>query len=115
MHVLVTADTLGGVWTYTRELVTGLHARGHRVTLVSLGEIPTPEQSAWLNGLDRVDFRSTAFRLEWMQDSEADLRASSDFLLALIDEVRPDLLHFNQFYYGDLSCDLPRLVVAHSD
>ena len=24
MHVLVTADTLSGVWTYTRELVTGL-------------------------------------------------------------------------------------------
>ena len=23
MHILVTADTLGGVWTYTRELVTG--------------------------------------------------------------------------------------------
>ena len=24
MHVLVTADTIGGVWIYTRELVAGL-------------------------------------------------------------------------------------------
>src|SRR6266516_3422244 len=24
MHVLITADTVGGVWTYTRELVAGL-------------------------------------------------------------------------------------------
>ncbi len=45
MHVLVTADTVGGVWTYTRELVTGLAARGIRVTLVSFGGIPTATQS----------------------------------------------------------------------
>ncbi len=45
MHVLVTADTIGGVWIYTRELVTGLARRGIRVTLVSFGEIPTAAQS----------------------------------------------------------------------
>ena len=42
MHVLVTTDTLSGVWTYTQELVTGLANRGVRVTLVSLGDIPLP-------------------------------------------------------------------------
>ena len=40
MHILVTADTLGGVWTYTRELVTGLVLGHGRVTLVSFGDIP---------------------------------------------------------------------------
>ena len=48
MHVLVTADTVGGVWTYTRELVTGLARRGIRVTLVSFGEIPAAKQTEWL-------------------------------------------------------------------
>ena len=48
MHVLVTTDTLSGVWTYTRELVSGLVSRGLRVTLVSLGEVPLPEQTAWM-------------------------------------------------------------------
>ena len=115
MHVLVTADTLGGVWTYTRELVTGLSARGHRVTLVSFGDIPAMQQASWIVGLERVDYRPTAFRLEWMQDSESDLEASAEYLRAVIDEVSPDILHFNQFYYGDLKCDLPRIVVAHSD
>jgi hypothetical protein len=28
MRVVVTTDTLGGVWTYTRELVTELIRRG---------------------------------------------------------------------------------------
>jgi glycogen(starch) synthase len=115
MHVLVTADTVGGVWIYARELVTGLARRGVRVTLVSFGDIPTPQQMDWLEGLRGVDFHPTAFRLEWMHDAEQDIRSSSEFLTSLIEEVRPDLLHFNQFCYGALPTPLPKLVVAHSD
>ena len=115
MHILVTADTLGGVWNYARELVTGLHTRGHRITLVSFGDIPTAEQAEWIAALQNVDFRPTAFRLEWMQDSDADLVSAAAFLLSLVNEVKPDLLHFSQFYFGDLGLDVPRIVVAHSD
>jgi hypothetical protein len=115
MHVLVTADTVGGVWTYARELVTGLVRRGIRVTLVSLGDIPTAQQTEWLDGLINVDYRPTAFRLEWMQEAQDDHEDSKEFLLSLIAEVRPDLLHLNQYCYGSLSVDVPRIVVAHSD
>jgi glycosyltransferase involved in cell wall biosynthesis len=115
MHVLVTADTIGGVWTYARELVTGLVRRGVQVTLVSLGEIPTARQAEWIEGLRGVDFRPTAFRLEWMQDSRDDMHASGEYLLGIIKEVKPDLLHFNQYCYGALSTSVPRIVVAHSD
>ena len=115
MHVLVTADTVGGVWTYTRELVTGLAQRGIRVTLVSFGEIPAAKQTEWLNALGTVDFYPTAFRLEWMQDAEDDLKASSDYLLRIIDEKKPDLLHFSQYAYGALPVDVPKVVVGHSD
>jgi glycogen(starch) synthase len=115
MHILVTADTLGGVWTYTRELVTGLVRRGDRVTLVSFGDIPTAAQTQWMDGLANLDYRPTAFKLEWMLDSEADMEASSQYLEAIVEESKPDLLHFSQFYYGALDCDVPRVVVAHSD
>jgi glycogen synthase len=115
MHVLVTADTIGGVWTYARELVAGLVRRGLRVTLVSFGEIPTPPQTAWMDGLHGLDFRPTAFRLEWMQEAPEDVDASSDYLKKIIDEVRPDVLHLNQFCYGALPVDIPKIVVAHSD
>jgi len=115
MHVLVTADTLGGVWTYAKELVTGLVKRGVQVTLVSFGEIPAPAQMLWLDGLRNVDFRPTAFRLEWMQDCEQDLEASAEHLKSIVRETRPDLLHLNQYFYGALDVDVPRLVVAHSD
>ena len=115
MRILVTADVLGGVWTYTRELVTGLSLRGVDVTLVTFGEVPTPHQTQWMEALPGVDYRPTTFKLEWMQDSEADLAASADYLEAVICETSPDLLHLNQFYYGALECGVPRIVVAHSD
>ena len=115
MHVLVTADTISGVWTYTRELVTGLVGRGARVTLVSLGEIPLPRQMAWMERLHGLEYRPTAFRLEWMQEGEQDLEASSNYLADLVREVKPDLLHLNQFCHGDLPVDAPRVVVAHGD
>jgi glycogen synthase len=115
MHILVTADTLGGVWTYTRELVTGLVRRGEQVTLVSFGDIPTVAQTRWMEGLENLDYRPTAFKLEWMLDSEPDMLASAQYLEALIQEIKPDLLHSSQFYYGALGCAVPRVVVAHSD
>ena len=86
MHILVTADTVGGVWTYTRELVTGLARRGVRVTLVSFGGIPSAAQSAWLDGLPGVTYFPTGFRLEWMQDAETDLAESMRYLRSVIRE-----------------------------
>jgi glycogen synthase len=115
MHALITADTVGGVWTYARELVSGLARRGVQVTLVSFGDIPTAAQTTWMEGLRGVDFRPTAFRLEWMQDVEDDLVQSSEYLAAIVDEVKPDVLHLNQYAYGALKTDIPKIVVAHSD
>jgi glycogen synthase len=115
VHVLVTADILSGAWTYTRELVTGLVTSGVRVTLVSFGEIPLPEQTAWMGGLHGLDYYPTAFGLEWMQQAEEDLPDSSTFLVDLVREVQPDVLHLNQFCYGNLPVDVPRVVMAHGD
>lgn len=115
MHVLVTADTVGGVWSYAKELVTGLVRRGMQVTLVSFGNIPTPAQVDWIEALRNVDFRPTAFRLEWMQEAEQDIDASREFLMSIIEETRPNLLHLNQYCYGTLPVSIPKVVVAHSD
>lgn len=115
MHALVTADTIGGVWTYVRELVTGLVGRDVQVTLVSFGAIPTAQQTSWMEGLSGVDFRATGFQLEWMQDAEEDIELSSEYLASIVREVKPDILHLNQYCYGNLDVDVPRIVVAHSD
>lgn len=115
MHVLVTADSLSGSWTYARELVTGLVTRGVHVTLVSFGDIPLPNQTAWMDHLHGLEYHPTAFRLEWMQEAEEDLPESSDFLVSLIRELRPDVLHLNHFCYGNLPVNTPRVIMAHGD
>lgn len=115
MHILITADTVGGVWTYTRELVSGLVGRGYRVTLVSFGKFPSEQQVKWMAGLSRFQYRPTEYRLEWMQDAEENIAASMQFLDEVVREVQPDLLHLNQYAYGALKVDVPKIVVAHSD
>ncbi len=115
MHILVTADTVGGVWTYTRELVTGLASRGIRITLVSFGGIPASSQTAWLEKLSGVTYFPTAFRLEWMQDSASDIIDSTAYLHGIVEELKPDLLHLSQFCYGSMDVPLPKILVAHSD
>jgi glycogen synthase len=115
VHVLVTADAMSGSWIYTRELVTGLVARGVRVTLVSFGEIPLPEETSWMDLLHGLEYRPTAFRLEWMDEAPRDLAESTHFLTSLVRELRPDMLHLHQFCHGNLPVRTPRIVMAHGD
>lgn len=114
MHVLVTADTIGGVWSYTSELVQGLLQRGHEVTLVTLGRIPSEGQASWTR-TTHINFHPTDFPLEWMPDSEAAIAQSGRYIAKLINRYQPDILHTNQFFYVTLPCDIPKVVVAHSD
>jgi glycogen synthase len=115
MRVLVTADTIGGVWTYARELVQGLARAGVEVVLVSFGDIPAAAQVTWLDGIRGVTYLPTAFRLEWMQEAQQDIQASTEYLLNVVKEFSPDVLHLNQYCYGNLPVNVPRIVVAHSD
>ncbi len=115
VRVLVTTDTFSGVWTHTRELVSGLVTHGAQVTLVSFGEIPLPAQTAWMHGLHGLDYIPTAFRLEWMQEGEQDFYAAQDYLCEIVRDTRPDFLHLNQLSFGAIPVSTPRLVVANGD
>ncbi|HEY0759659.1 MAG TPA: glycosyltransferase family 4 protein [Acidisarcina sp.] len=120
MRILMITDTVGGVWTYTRELVEGLLKARCKVTLVTMGRAPSPEQSSWSERISNAypsAFRlvPTRYKLEWMQEYANCYFESRDLLLQLVDSFRPDLIHSNQFCYGALPVDIPRIVVAHSD
>ena len=68
-----------------------------------------------MDNLHALDYRPTAFRLDWMQEGELDVEDSSAYLTALVKEIKPDLLHLNQICYGSLPVAAPRVVVAHGD
>lgn len=117
MHVLLTTDAVGGVWTYTEELSAGLVRLGHQVTLVTLGQLLDDAQRAWLMSMDtaRFEWVETEYRLEWMEDPGDDLRRSAAMLRELVLQVQPDVVHINQFAYGELADIVPVLMTGHSD
>lgn len=114
MHILITTDTLGGIWSFTRELVAGLYHRGHRVTLVSFGRYPDREMTGWLPP-SRVRLIPTPFPLEWMQDAEAEVEAAREWLVEVAAETCPDVIHANQFAFASLPLAIPVVLTAHSD
>jgi glycosyltransferase involved in cell wall biosynthesis len=120
MRLLITTDTVGGVWTYTKELSEGLLERGHDVLLISMGRRPSPDQHNWAIRTKACwphTFRylPTDHPLEWMQRNQMCYRAAESMLLFEISKWRPDILHLNQFCYGALPTDTPKIVIAHSD
>lgn len=115
MRILLTTDTAGGVWSYTEELSDALLARGHEVALVSFGDEPGPVHREWLDLRPDLPFTHVSAPLEWMPEPEPALSCSVDALRTLVDRVRPDVIHLNQYFYGGHTLGVPALVVAHSD
>jgi glycogen synthase len=113
-HVLMTADTLGGVWNHAVELACALGERGVQVTLATMGAPLSAQQRAQLSTLHAPALHESAWKLEWMQEPWADVDRAGQWLLALEREVAPDLVHLNQFAFGALPFAAPTLVVAHS-
>jgi len=114
LHVLMTADCVGGVWNHALELARVLARRGARVTLASLGARLTPRQREEAGCVPSLGLHEGAWRLEWMDDPWRDVDAAGEWLLALERTVRPDVVHLNQFSFGALPFRAPKLVVAHS-
>lgn len=112
-RVLLTADTVGGVWTYATDLARGLAARGVQVHLATMGAPLRAPQRAMLDGLDVV-LHESDWKLEWMDQPWDEVDRAGDWLLGLEHLVRPDLVHLNQYAFGALPWSVPTLLVAHS-
>lgn len=113
MTVLLTADTVGGVWTYAVDLARALRPRGVTVHLATMGRLPTPEQRAEARAAGAA-LHESAYALEWMSDPWEDVRAAGDWLLDLERAVRPDVVHLNGYAHGALPWTAPVVMVGHS-
>ncbi|MBL0419964.1 glycosyltransferase family 4 protein [Ramlibacter sp. AW1] len=114
LSVLMTADTVGGVWTYALELAQGLGRRGWRVHLATMGAPLSPHQRAQAARVPRLKLHESSHKLEWMPDPWDDLERAARWLLALEAEIQPQVVHLNQYVFGALPFHAPTLLVAHS-
>ena len=110
----MTADTVGGVWSYAVELATVLGGRGVRVELATMGAPLSDAQRAQVAAISSVTVHESGYRLEWMEEPWADVERAGRWLLDLERSTRPDLVHLNQFAFGALPFRAPTLLVAHS-
>src|SRR6478735_8415737 len=112
--LLLTTDTVGGVWTYAVDLARTLARRGIDVHLATMGAPLRSHQRLQVSGCRGLTLHTSDWRLEWMADAWHDVDLAGRWLLALERKVRPDVVHLNQFAFGALPFRAPKLVVAHS-
>lgn len=112
MKVLITADTVGGVWTYAVDLVTAMPQ--HDFVLATMGRALSSAQREQLRPLPNCTLFESEYNLEWMDDPWDDVTAAGKWLLDIADRTGPDLVHLNGYAHGLLPWGVPSLVVAHS-
>lgn len=115
IKILMTADTVGGVWTYCVDLCQSLAACNAEIHLVTMGERLKEWQWKEVGRLQQVTVHETAYRLEWMENPWRDTEACGEWLLALEEKLQPHIIHLNCYAYGSLPFNAPVMVVAHSD
>lgn len=114
LRVLMTTDTVGGVWQYALELSRQLCAEGHEVVLAATGADPSPGQRAEAAGVAGLELHALPGRLEWMSRPWDDIARAGEWLLDLARRFRPDIVHLNDYSQGVLPWPAPVLIVGHS-
>jgi glycogen synthase len=113
LTVLITADAVGGVWSYATRLCRALP--GIRFVLAMMGPRPQPAQREEISSLKNTILVESSYSLEWMANSGADFAESLEWLIELAERNAVDVIHLNGYAHAILETDWPVLVVAHSD
>ena len=113
-RVLMTADTVGGIWNYALELCGELARFGIEVALATMGAPLSPAQQAEAARSPNTRLFQSRYKLEWMDSPWCDVAAAGSWLLDLDRHFQPDLIHFNGYAHASLPWEVPTVVVAHS-
>jgi glycogen(starch) synthase len=93
--ILITADAVGGVWTYATDLAQGLSRRGATVVLVVLGPPPSREQRAAALQGSGIELVETGLPLDWTAETPAQV-VDAGLAVARLAEARgAALVHLN--------------------
>jgi hypothetical protein len=111
MRVLLSTDTVGGVWDYSVTLARGLHDAGFEVLLAVIGE-PRDERLAALP----AGCRSRGARAGWSGCPTRGGRGTrGEWLRDLARLWRADVVHLNQMAYAARDFPCPVVTCVHSD
>jgi glycosyltransferase involved in cell wall biosynthesis len=113
-HVLMTADAVGGVWTYASGLAQELARRGWSITLVTLGPAPREDQFLPLLDFPNIELEFTNLELEWQDPQGRDRDRALAVLTEFGERVQPDVVHLNGYREALAGWRAPVVIGAHS-
>ncbi|HEX7013534.1 MAG TPA: glycosyltransferase family 4 protein [Steroidobacteraceae bacterium] len=114
MKVLMTADAVGGVWTYALELSAALARHDVEVLLATMGPLPTAMQRERAREIPNLRLECSQYKLEWMREPWDDVDRAGHWLQELADRQGADIVHLNGYSHAALDWSKPVLTVAHS-
>ncbi len=114
LRVLMSTDTVGGVWVYALELARALRGHGVQVILATMGKAVSRAQRQQALRVPDLVLCESEGRLEWMEAPWQDLAHAGRWLLQLERRYQPDLIHLNHYCHGQLDWRAPCIAVGHS-
>ncbi len=114
LRVLMTADTVGGVWDYALEMARQFAESKIEVVLATMGRAPSARQKQAAAEIPRLVLKTSSFKLEWMPEAGDEPLQAGQWLLQLEKEYAPDIVHLNGYTQAILPWRAPCVVVAHS-
>jgi predicted dehydrogenase/glycosyltransferase involved in cell wall biosynthesis len=113
VRILLSTDTVGGVWDHSVTLAGGLAERGCAVLLAVIGAEESLAGRAIPAG---VEVTARPSLLEWMPGAMRELRPAAEWLGSLGRSWGAEVAHLNQMAYTGIgSPAIPTVVAAHSD
>ncbi|HEY0457015.1 MAG TPA: glycosyltransferase, partial [Verrucomicrobiae bacterium] len=113
-RVLMTADTVGGVWTYAMQLARALRIYDVQIILATMGAPLNADQRQEAETLDNLQICQSNYKLEWMPEPWRDVSMAGQWLLSLEERFEPDVIHLNGYSHGNLAWSAPVLMAGHS-
>lgn len=112
-RLLMTVDTVGGVWQYATELAAALVDSGYQVELAVIGPPADAAQRrrAQAVGATLID---TGLALDWLSADERTVTAAATAIARLARQRGVDLVQLNQPAFAVVPFAMPVVAVAHS-
>lgn len=114
MKILMTTDTVGGVWNYSVELCKALQQYDVEIHLTAMGAWPSKEQREEISVFENVILYKSDFKMEWMQDPWEDVEKSRKWINCIYHTIQPDIIHLNNYAQIEEDWTCPVVTVFHS-
>jgi phosphatidyl-myo-inositol alpha-mannosyltransferase len=114
-RVLLSTDTVGGIWRYSIELARGFAMRGVQVTLATLGPPPAADQVAEADAVAGLELIVTDLPLDWLAENRVELAEAAHSLARIAVRSRVDTVQLHTpALLGEAIWPAPVIAAAHS-